>query len=191
MLCKTRSICHVAMHVRTNLIVTSWLCSVLHIANKCLEEDVAVFKYGIQDIVDELEASFWLSGPCVTSASSSIGRATATSLVPVQEMRKTCKLSNHKALVSRLLFILTRCSRLVLSGKASSQSCCCGATCYRILSKLHEFLMQFLVRPCFVCTVTDVNLQRNPPRSLETMQCMQHSRAIGFIRSTDASQAFL
>lgn len=31
-------------------------------------------------------------------------------------MRKTCKLINHKALVSRLLFILTRCSRLVLSG---------------------------------------------------------------------------
>ena len=31
-------------------------------------------------------------------------------------MRKTCKLANHKALVSRLLFILTRCSRLVLSG---------------------------------------------------------------------------
>ena len=35
-----------------------WCCSVLHIANKCMEEDVHVFKYSIQDIVDELEASF-------------------------------------------------------------------------------------------------------------------------------------
>ena len=34
-----------------------------------------------------------------------------------QEMRKTCKLSSHKSHVSRLLFILTRCSRLVLSGE--------------------------------------------------------------------------
>lgn len=29
--------------------------SVLHIASKCLEEDVSIFKYSIQDIVDELE----------------------------------------------------------------------------------------------------------------------------------------
>ena len=36
-------------------------CSVLHIANKCLEEDVPVFKYSIQDIVDELEASLLLN----------------------------------------------------------------------------------------------------------------------------------
>ncbi|KAL3152041.1 hypothetical protein ABBQ32_001154 [Trebouxia sp. C0010 RCD-2024] len=69
------------------------LSSILHISNKCLEEDVPVFKYSIQDIVDELE-----------------------------EMRKTCKLANHKTLVSRLLFILTRCSRLVLSEEASPLS---------------------------------------------------------------------
>ena len=37
-------------------------CSVLHIANKCMEEDVPVFKYSIQDIVDELEASLLLEG---------------------------------------------------------------------------------------------------------------------------------
>ncbi|KAL0033487.1 hypothetical protein WJX77_011695 [Trebouxia sp. C0004] len=69
------------------------LSSVLHIANKCMEEDVPVFKYSIQDIVDELE-----------------------------EMRKTCKLSSHKSHVSRLLFILTRCSRLVLSEEPSPMS---------------------------------------------------------------------
>ncbi|KAL0051057.1 hypothetical protein WJX82_001206 [Trebouxia sp. C0006] len=69
------------------------LSSVLHIANKCMEEDVPVFKYSIQDIVDELE-----------------------------EMRKTCKLSSHKSHVSRLLFILTRCSRLVLSEEPSPAS---------------------------------------------------------------------
>ena len=34
---------------------THCCCSVLHISNKCLEEDVPVFKYSIQDIVDELE----------------------------------------------------------------------------------------------------------------------------------------
>lgn len=36
---------------------THCCCSVLHISNKCLEEDVPVFKYSIQDIVDELEVT--------------------------------------------------------------------------------------------------------------------------------------
>lgn len=40
-----------------------------------------------------------------------------TGCLVFQEMRKTCKLSSHKSHVSRLLFILTRCSRLVLSGE--------------------------------------------------------------------------
>ena len=40
--------------VRQHLLL---LCSVLHISNKCLEEDVPVFKYSIQDIVDELEVT--------------------------------------------------------------------------------------------------------------------------------------
>lgn len=33
------------------------------------------------------------------------------------EVRRKCMLPGHKALVTRLLFILTRCSRLVLSGE--------------------------------------------------------------------------
>ena len=92
-------------------------CSILHIANKCLEEDVPVFKYSIQDIVDELEVS------CTDDACSHCCPAIISNLAAwlcLQEMRKTCKLANHKVLVSRLLFILTRCSRLVLSGNGMS-----------------------------------------------------------------------
>ena len=39
------------------------------------------------------------------------------SLSLLQVMRKQCSISSHKALVTRLLFILTRCSRLVLTGE--------------------------------------------------------------------------
>lgn len=35
----------------------------------------------------------------------------------MQIMRKHCDSHSHKALVTRLLFILTRCSRLVVTGK--------------------------------------------------------------------------
>ena len=96
-----------------------------------------VFKYSIQDIVDELEASLLLKGsnlflewlllaavveqlPCVPCCSLSQLHCRVTMLTGCfvfQEMRKTCKLSSHKSHVSRLLFILTRCSRLVLSGE--------------------------------------------------------------------------
>ena len=38
-------------------------------------------------------------------------------LLLLQVMRKQCSISSHKALVTRLLFILTRCSRLVLTGE--------------------------------------------------------------------------
>ena len=31
------------------------LCSVLHVVGKCLEDDVSMFRYNIQDIVDDLE----------------------------------------------------------------------------------------------------------------------------------------
>lgn len=117
----------------------SWCCSVLHIANKCLEEDVHVFKYSIQDIVDELEASLppQQSDSAMTRccpyhpdtlhncAMHHIPRhmLMLTVVVRLQEMRKTCKLSSHKSHVSRLLFILTRCSRLVLSGGTLCSAC--------------------------------------------------------------------
>lgn len=35
--------------------------------------------------------------------------------IAVQEARRRCRVASHKALVTRLLFILTRCSRLVVS----------------------------------------------------------------------------
>ena len=50
-------------------------------------EDLGTFKSMVQDVVDELE-----------------------------DMRCQCHVSSHKALVTRLLFIVTRCSRLVLTG---------------------------------------------------------------------------
>ena len=62
--------------------------SLLALASKCLEEDMASFRTSIQEVVDELG-----------------------------EVRRKCALPGHKALVTRLLFILTRCSRLVLSGE--------------------------------------------------------------------------
>jgi hypothetical protein len=36
-----------------------------------------------------------------------------------QEARRRCKVATHKALVTRLLFILTRCSRLVVPEEPS------------------------------------------------------------------------
>jgi hypothetical protein len=53
----------------------------------CLEADLESFKAGVQHIVDELE-----------------------------DMRTQCTDRGHKAHVTRLLFIITRCSRLVLTG---------------------------------------------------------------------------
>ena len=47
------------------------------------------FKATVQDLVDELE-----------------------------EIRGQCPVTSHKALVTRLLFIVTRCSRLVLTGSS-------------------------------------------------------------------------
>lgn len=63
-------------------------CSLLHIVDMCLEEDLETFKASVQDLVDELE-----------------------------EMRRECSNNTHKAHVTRLMFIITRCSRLVLTGK--------------------------------------------------------------------------
>ena len=61
--------------------------SLLDIVDTCLDEDLVTFKATVQDLVDELE-----------------------------EMRGQYRLTAHKALVTRLLFIITRCSRLVLTG---------------------------------------------------------------------------
>jgi hypothetical protein len=64
-------------------------CSLLSIVDMCLEEDLDTFKASVQDLVDELE-----------------------------EMRRECSNMIHKAHVTRLMFIITRCSRLVLTGEA-------------------------------------------------------------------------
>lgn len=63
------------------------LCSLLEIVDMCLDEDLETFKANVQDVVDELE-----------------------------EMRRECSNSIQKAHVTRLMFIITRCSRLVLTG---------------------------------------------------------------------------
>lgn len=95
-----------------------------------------MFKYSIQDIVDELEASLLLEGSDLLPEWLLLAAVVEqlwchmlqrvyhhccvimlTGCSVFQEMRKTCKLSSHKSHVSRLLFILTRCSRLVLSGE--------------------------------------------------------------------------
>lgn len=62
-------------------------CSLLDIVDTCLKEDLVTFKATVQDVVDELE-----------------------------DTRGQCPVTSDKALVTRLLFILTRCSRLVLTG---------------------------------------------------------------------------
>ncbi|KAK9814030.1 hypothetical protein WJX73_009617 [Symbiochloris irregularis] len=66
------------------------LQSLLDTANHCLDSELADFKANIQDIVDEVE-----------------------------EMRRTCRIGAYKAPITRLLFILTRCSRLVALGQNS------------------------------------------------------------------------
>ena len=53
----------------------------------CLEEDLGTFKASCQDMVDELE-----------------------------ELRRRCAEPTHRASITRLLFIITRCSRLVFTG---------------------------------------------------------------------------
>jgi len=108
--------------------------------NRCLDEDINVFKHTIQDVVDELEVRVaaiaqWLmylrpgipTWPRCLSClphwvpigDSFIAHADAEAPVTVQEARRRCKVATHKALVTRLLFILTRCSRLVVPEEPS------------------------------------------------------------------------
>lgn len=61
--------------------------SVLGMVDTCLEQDLATFKASCQDMVDELE-----------------------------ELRRRCSEPAHRARITRLLFIITRCSRLVFTG---------------------------------------------------------------------------
>lgn len=46
--------------------------SVLHIASKCVEEDISTFKYSIQDIVDQLEVGTQIYPQCIKAASTQL-----------------------------------------------------------------------------------------------------------------------
>ena len=59
----------------------------MEIVDLCLEEDLESFKASVQGVVDDLE-----------------------------DLRGCCTDRRHKAYVTRLLFIVTRCSRLALTG---------------------------------------------------------------------------
>ena len=93
-------------------------CSLLDVVSQCIDEDVSIFKSTVQTVVDTLEVSAAalprLLPESMMQPQSLIPSHTALSLLQV--MRKQCSVSSHKALVTRLLFILTRCSRLVLTG---------------------------------------------------------------------------
>ncbi len=62
----------------------------------CLEQDLGTFKGSCQDMVDQLE-----------------------------ELRRRCAEAAHRAPITRLLFIITRCSRLVFTGMLAPSCCCC------------------------------------------------------------------
>ena len=66
------------------------MCSVVGMVDTCLEQDLATFKASCQDMVDELE-----------------------------ELRRRCSEPAHRARITRLLFIITRCSRLVFTGMSA------------------------------------------------------------------------
>ena len=69
-------------------------CSVVGMVDTCLEQDLGTFKASCQDMVDQLE-----------------------------ELRRRCAEAAHRAPITRLLFIITRCSRLVFTGPLGP-SCC-------------------------------------------------------------------
>lgn len=84
-----------------------------------------------------------------------------TVAVRLQEMRKTCKLSSHKSHVSRLLFILTRCSRLVLSGGTLCSACLLASMTMPHQAAVatmptHEVLFGTLSCCCQLCTSRSV-----------------------------------
>ena len=86
-------------------------CSLLNIVDSCLEEDLETFKANVQDLVDELE-----------------------------EMRRECSIMIHKGHVTRLLFIITRCSRLVLTGEAPTLASSCLPCVWIMLHDNHTCL---------------------------------------------------
>lgn len=63
----------------------------------CLEQDLGTFKASCQDMVDQLE-----------------------------ELRRRCAVAAHRAPITRLLFIITRCSRLVFTGPLQPPCCFCA-----------------------------------------------------------------
>ena len=72
-------------------------CSLVGMVDACLEQDLGTFKASCQDMVDQLE-----------------------------ELRRRCAVAAHRAPITRLLFIITRCSppRLHRSPAAPSLSSC-------------------------------------------------------------------
>ena len=68
-------------------------CSMIGMVDTCLEQDLGTFRASCQDMVDELE-----------------------------ELRRRCAAPAHRARITRLLFIVTRCSRLVFTGAQSALS---------------------------------------------------------------------
>lgn len=79
----------------------------------CLEQDLGTFKGSCQDMVDELE-----------------------------ELRRRCGQAAHRARITRLLFIITRCSRLVFTGALCSSM------------RNHAWLLLYMHTHMRMCTFT-------------------------------------
>ena len=80
-------------------------CSMIGMVDTCLEQDLGRFWASCQDMVDELE-----------------------------ELRRRCGAPAHRARITRLLFIVTRCSRLVFTGAQSALPCPQQHLCSRVVS---------------------------------------------------------
>lgn len=79
-------------------------CSMIGMVDTCLEQDLGTFRASCQDMVDELE-----------------------------ELRRRCGAPAHRARITRLLFIITRCSRLVFTGAQSALPCPQQHLCSRLV----------------------------------------------------------
>ncbi len=109
------------------------MCSVVGMVDTCLEQDLATFKASCQDMVDELE-----------------------------ELRRRCSEPVHRARITRLLFIITRCSRLVFTGlprcsMVQAAICANAGRATRLVSGLPVRLVaHFKTRQLAKSSVTDV-----------------------------------
>ncbi|KAK9865869.1 hypothetical protein WJX84_011148 [Apatococcus fuscideae] len=88
--------------------------SLVDISSTCIEEDVLAFKNSIQRVVDQLE-----------------------------EMRQQCSSPKPKNMITRLLFILTQCSRLLLTEAASPLSPNAGLYATLPRNRMSAKLMRF------------------------------------------------